>query len=703
MVAVALESDSFKFRGPAGGHVQESMQFGLMQSEFGRHTGRECRFVRTLAFALLLGGVLLAGGRLCYSADVLLVLGNQRHPSEEEAIRRLVEFQGLNLRVLDSHSQPPTYMADGRSMTGNTVAVFTAQEGLPFLRQNKHIGALPGPRGGNIPVLVFGVNPQADVRELRLWSGGAVRGCAPGLADFHPTTVEVGRAGTVSGTLSGWNLPAVTTPTCQLRFAPGPRVDAVLIARGDHERRPTLVRTRKGGVEVFFVPRMEVLDSSWVGQPSSLPQAFSSLAPFFLFLRYAAGDYAWRPGAQYANLTIDDPWLVQPYGRLDYGALLREMERHNYHTSIGFVPWNYDRSKSDAVEMFRSNTKRFSIALHGNNHAHREFGNYKDNPVSEQIANIKQALARMEQFRSSTGLAYDRFMVFPHAVAPEATFAALHRYNFYGTANSLNVPLSSLFPIDPLFVLRPYTRNYGRCLSLFRYSVEAKVPKLDIAIHSFLANPILFYGHENMFEKGAGAFNEFADLVNKLQPSTRWAGLGEIARNLYLARRRDDGGFDVQMYSNEADLNNASDRDQMFHVMPAAVESATAESVTVNGKALAFDGAGVVAGFDVYVPAHAVERIRVTQLNDLDLSRETLHGSGLYVWALRMASDLRDLCLSKSRFGKVLAQTYYQTGVNSAEHYFDQNWWVGVLCLGLPIVWLLYRKRRAAKRFAKKA
>src|SRR6202008_403069 len=94
------------------------------------------------------------------------------------------------------------------------------------------------------------------------------------------------------------------------------------------------------------------------------------------------------------------------------------------------------------------------------NHAHREFGAYGKNSLEQQTADIKQGIARMERFQALTGLPYDRFMVFPHAVAPEQTFAALKTYDFLGTANSSNVPIGVSFPTDLTFLLRPYTASY---------------------------------------------------------------------------------------------------------------------------------------------------------------------------------------------------------------------------------------------------
>src|SRR5439155_4710009 len=164
---------------------------------------------------------------------------------------------------------------------------------------------------------------------------------------------------------------------------------------------------------------------------------------------------------------------------------------------------------------------------------------------------LSRASREWNDFHTVTGIPYDRFMVFPHDVAPEGTFAALKTYDFLGTANLHNVPLGADFPADPAFFLRPYTVAYANLLSLSRYFVSGEIPRLEIAIQSFLGTPQLFFGHEGLFDNGIGAFNGVADLINHVQPDTQWTSLGEIARHSHLVRRRADGALDVWMFSNE--------------------------------------------------------------------------------------------------------------------------------------------------------
>lgn len=307
----------------------------------------------------------------------------------------------------------------------------------------------------------------------------------------------------------------------------------------------------------------------------------------------------------------------------------------------------------------------------------------------------------MERFRVLTGIPYDQFMVFPHGVAPEATFAALKKYDFLGTANSSNVPLNSPLPTDPTFLLRPYTVAYAKFLSLSRYPAEERIPRLEIAIQSFLGNPLLLYGHEGLFQKGISAFNGTADFVNQSQPDMRWIGLGEIARHLHLIRRREGGGFDVRMFSNAMDLKNPTDGDAVFYIVLDEGISLVIRSLTIDSTPAAFEQSRNRSTLRLVIPARQIRKLRIAYENDMDLSRGDIRKSGVYAGVLRRASDFRDLYLSRSSWGYVITQAYYRNGWDSIERYLERKWWIGLTCIG-AFAGILYCRWRVGKRDAKK-
>ena len=643
-----------------------------------------------LAWLLLLGLRLPALGK----ADVVLLRTATDNPADEQAIRTVSAFYGLSIDAVnvDSRSGRSLVLSDLRDPSA--LAALISANALEGLDPSQIDAALRRPNGSHVPILVFGIEAGTMNNQLKLWSGGAIRDCAPVEATYRAKTLNVQNLGILTGTLSGSQLPAVASPDCQLRFESVSTLQTVLSTDGDDgtHNPVVLLRVHSAAQEAFFVPQMHLVDSTGNGRPDMLSKAFSSLAEYILFLSYAAGSRAWHSDGHYANFTIDDPWLTQPYGNLDYDALLAEMDRRNFHTTIAFIPWNFDRSEHRVVSLVLKHPERFSICMHGNNHAHREFGDYERNPLTQQIADIKQGIARMERFHNLTGIPYDRFMVFPHAVAPEATFTLLTSYGFSGTANSSNVPLNTRPPNDLRSLFRPSTSVYGGLLSLSRNPAIGDVPRSQLVIQSFFGNPLLFYAHENLFEGGAGAFNQFADFINQLQSDVKWTSLGEIARHSHLIRSRLDGNFDVLMFSSEMDLVNPDREEREFFVTKAG-QSPDASSVTADGFPVAFKRAGNVYSLSLLIPAHHFCKIRFAYKNNLDLEREDVRKTSLYSYSLRIASDFRDMHLSRSKFGSALIRGYYLHQWDKVELYLEEKWWLGVTFLVLVIVGIRHHQR----------
>jgi hypothetical protein len=643
-----------------------------------------------------------------HAQTVLLLHRGERNSDEVSRIQELVDWSGLKLESVDAASAQDLNRRATQLGHLKVLAVFVDADALSAIQPGIR-AKLRKPDGAPAPVLIFGITAATDERLIQAWTGEAVRRCVFVDGRRTPKLLHVFSDPLFTRVLAGIDLPAVDAPVCRMEFG-GAGARSILTTTGDTtaaavaESTPTLVESRGRRGDVFLVPGLMQLDRRWAGQSWSLSDAFSSFAPFLFFLNAAAGDYAWRLDGQYANLTIDDPWLAQPYGNLDYGSLLAEMEKHRFHTTIAFVPWNYDRSDPGVARLLQAHPQYFSVCLHGNNHIHREFDTYADDPLAGQVANIKQGIARMEQFQQLTGIRYDRFMVFPHGIAPEATLAALKTYGFLGTANSLNVPLDKPFPTDPIFLLRSYTTSYGGLLSLSRYSVEAPVSQRDIAIQSFLGNPVLFYAHQGFFAGGAAAFNPVAETVNRIQPETKWVGLGELSRHLYQIRRREDGSFDVRMLSSEMALANPTSQEQVYHVSALTGRTTIAE-LALDSVASTFQQNGDTAEFVVRVPPHATRSVRIQYVSDLDLGRQDIAKRDLRGYLLRYISDFRDMQLSTQAWGRSVVGSYYAKSGGSIELFLERRWYlpaaVAVGCLILMLTWMLRRRTRTVKEGSK--
>ena len=457
---------------------------------------------------------------------------------------------------------------------------------------------------------------------------------------------------------------------------------------------PTFIEVNDQQRRMFLLSRTSPEgDADFAVDPNDTVGAFARVAPLMMFVRYCAGEQGWHTTHHYANLTIDDPWLREPYGYLYYKDLLQEMDRHNFHTTIAFIPWNYDRSRPEVVSLFRNRPDRFSICIHGNNHDHDEF----TEPHPDKVFDIKQSLARMEQFERLTDIPYDQVMVFPHNIGSEDLLKELKIYNFLATVNSANVPSDRVKPTDVLSALRPVTLAYADFPSVSRYSADMVRPNAFVAINEFLENPLFFYTHHGLFASGSNAFDGVADVVNKVQPDIRWRSLGEIARHLYITKQRTDSNYDVTAFSGNIELENRLGRDAVFYVSKQEGDSSTDMSVIVDGQPFPFDMHDGEMRLRIPVANGETRRVEISHRNDLDLTYVRTSKRPAREYALRMVSDFRDIWLSPLPFGKTISEFYYKHQLSPVAILLPTAMLV-IMCAYGIWRWLVFRKVGSAKQ-----
>jgi hypothetical protein len=529
---------------------------------------------------------------------------------------------------------------------------------------------------------------------LRAWSGGAISQVTSISDPVHPTYV-IGRSKGITGQLANTDLPFSGKHVFYFQLDPNGRVQEIMSVRSEEGVFPTLIQGTVENVKLFMscsVPASNDVSDDW--SPGAITRIFPEIAPAMIFTRYSAGERGWHSLRHYANLTIDDPWLREPYGYLDYKNLLKEMQEHNFHSTIAFIPWNYDRSQPEVVSLFRSHPERLSICIHGDNHDHKEFSDQRSKSLTDQVADIKQALARMNKFEALTGISYDKVMVFPHSIGPEKTLQALKTYNYLATVNAFNVPMDRPNPSLLPFVLRPATLEYSNFASIRRYPVEVPVSTAFLSLNDFLDNPLLFYVHHDFFSNGIDHFNGVADQVNRLQPDTHWASLGEIAKHQYLVKLRDDSGYDVLSFVCDFVVENPSGRNSMFYIQKPETD-AEIRSVKVDGEDYPYQLSDHFLSLNLSIPAGKSRTVLVQYKNDLKLLTTDVSKRSLRVYFLRTASDFRDITLPRNAVGHALIQFYY-----TKKH---QHTWrtVSLWVLTILFVWAGLRYRRSVFTFSR--
>ena len=538
-----------------------------------------------------------------------------------------------------------------------TVAIIVDAHALSALGPEKMIAVDANKR--SVPILIAGIQEGEDSSQLKKWSEGGISGTAHFDAGSGDASYVVEKVPELTRQLSDVHLPITMNTGPSLTLARS--AQAIVEVRVAGREFPIFARATGENGRLFFAAQLPETVIPVTPDPHRQEVVFASLAPEMMFLRYAAGDRAWHAPGNYANLTIDDLWLREPYGNVNYEKLLDEMNQHKFHTTVAFIPWNYDRSQPKLVALFATHPELYSICIHGNNHVHQEFGPLAAHPLSKQIEDIRQAVARMEQFHTLTGIPYDRVMVFPHSVAPVATLAELKRANYLATANSLNVPSDSDPTSQVDVALRTTTLQYANFPSMRRYSAETDTPVSQLAIDSFLGNPILLYAHEGFFADGMDRFDNTADTINRLDSATQWRSLGEIARHSYVERSRDADNYDVRLFTAAADIRNVEDHSVVYSIQKTE-ESAEPITVFVDGSPVPFQRVSDQLRITLPIGAGGSRTVRIQYGDALNVAAIDISKKSLSVAIIRRLSDFRDDVVSKSTLGRRFIRSYVDEG-----------------------------------------
>jgi hypothetical protein len=590
----------------------------------------------------------------CRASNILFIRSPGAPSPEESQLNVAAQFYGIDLTVVPFDAANDVRVLEA-ARAKNTLGVAIEANILPAMRQQGLLEALHRAPGNNVPLLILGVTPETDAGLLRAWSGGAASG-ANHLSGSSHLQYVVGRVAGITQELSGIELPFSSDKTDYFTLSGSGQVQDILAVRDGPAVDPTFIETTLSQQTVFLLCAGK---TSGGATAQDVVHAFAAVAPVMIFVKYSAGNRGWHFPHHYANFTIDDPWLREPYGNLNYKNLLAEMEKHNFHTTSAFIPWNYDRSKASVVSLFRAHPDRFSICVHGDNHDHKEFEDFRSKSLNVQVAALKQGVARMDEFHKLTGISVDRVFVFPHSIGEEPILEKLKVYNFLATVNSTNVPMESTAPAGVLFQLRPVTTSFGDFPSVLRYPADMPQPETLIAINGFLDNPLFFYTHEEFFARGIDAFDQVADEVNRLEPDTEWRNPGNIAAHLYLLRLSDEGGYEVLTFSSSARLENDSANEQTYHIEKREPDASMIQAVTLDGRPTFYKVQNGFLNCNVVIPAGQNRNLLITYKNDLDLASINIRRTSLRVFLLREASDFRDIWFSRFGLGQAAIAYYY--------------------------------------------
>jgi hypothetical protein len=152
--------------------------------------------------------------------------------------------------------------------------------------------------------------------------------------------------------------------------------------------------------------------------------SFLQLLPLMVFLRRLGEPHGWDAPPSRACVVFDDPNLKWTnYGCLDFEQLARHAIEWNYHASIATVPIDGWWVNKRASSLFRQQTTKLSLAIHGNNHTSFELARRTGN--SQLVAGLAQALRRIDKFERRHGLEVCRVLEPPHGAIAAGMFDSL--------------------------------------------------------------------------------------------------------------------------------------------------------------------------------------------------------------------------------------------------------------------------------------
>ena len=265
---------------------------------------------------------------------------------------------------------------------------------------------------------------------------------------------------------------------------------------------------------------------------------FMELLPLLHWIRAICAGTEYEGPPLRASFIFDDPNLHWPrYGFVDFRQIAAHAARENYHVSFATIPLDTWFTHKATAELFRTNTDRLSLAIHGNDHTNGELArNYTQ---SARVCLLKQAILRIERLERAADLRVCRVMVPPHGACSEEMLAELPRCGF----EAAFISHGSLRAHNRL---RSWTCNLGYlpteliqgCPVLPRWGFAGNTEN-TILLAAYLKQPIILRGHHGDLKDGIALLDKWAKFINGLGTVT-WSNLTDLSRANYSWRLHGD-------------------------------------------------------------------------------------------------------------------------------------------------------------------
>jgi len=421
--------------------------------------------------------------------------------------------------------------------------------------------------------------------------------------------------------------PEMCGPMSGLRVSVTPaEADQVFDFHGEGEAFQRIISTNDGevfarvtydGLPFYLSACRDAIDINAPSQkPFDVKMFFCSAVPTAMYLKWAFDDVCWKSPGTRACLIVDDPPLKPRYGFLRFRRALELMDEHDFTMSLAFIPWNWQRTDPEIVDLFKNRSERLSISVHGCDHTASEFA---AKSPAELNAKTKVASQRMELLYQRTTLAHDGIMVFPQGEFSTEAGRVLKLNGFVAAANTEVTPSRELGSCTTIADLWDVAINkYGTFPIFTRRYLTHGIE--NFAFDILLGKPCLMVAHHQAFKDDGRELVDFIDRLNALRCRLVWGSLGDVISHSRRTRCAPDGRTIVQMYGNRLFVENQHTEPRKIEFIKAESDPDCVDAVMVDQETTEWSCEAGSLRFNVTIPPNETAEVRIVYVDKLGVS-----------------------------------------------------------------------------------
>jgi hypothetical protein len=571
------------------------------------------------------------------ASSALLLCGEQT-TAEDRDLTRLLDFFAIPWKGVRTRD---CYVDDALGPYSIVSSVDCMAE---VLRDTQGLGGTLITRASTVYVYGFQDNDRST-KLLRLLTGDPQAKVRP-INNSETIATVTGDHPEMCGPMSGMRIPiTLRAPGCVCDIQSGVNAFQCIVRTDEGD---IFFGVTCAGVRFYLNASGRTLD---IGALSAdyfdVKKFFCEAVPIVCYLKWAFRNRAssWREIN--ACLIVDDPPLKRRYGFLDFREALNLMDRHNFTTTIAFIPWNWRRTHPSTLSLFQNHPGRFSLVVHGCDHTAGELAVQSPVLLNRIIQTSGQ---RMDQLQRRASVKADRVMIFPQGRFSAETGRALKLNGFIAAVNTEVAPAqkatnkTTIADLWSIAIMRYgtfpiFTRRY------LGHGVE------NFAFDALLGKPCFIAAHHDVFRDRARNLIDFVERLNSLRWNLVWRPLGEAIRHSYATRYPDDGTSVIHMFASSLIVENTDAEARKALILKEEADADWLQAVRVNEAPVEY---GVQDGYlriCLTMPPGETATVRLVYRNAPEaLPDRNGSGAKIKVAAQRSLSEFRDNYLSRSDF-----------------------------------------------------